>query len=130
MRELRRVAYVEDEPDIRELTQIALATVGGLEVRCWGDGEAALAGLAAFAPDLLLLDVMMPGMDGPELRRRAAADPALAHVPVAFMTAKSRSSEIEALRALGILGVVSKPYDPMTLADDLRRLYEAPRAAA
>ena len=129
MTELRRVAYVEDEPDIRELTRIALSTVGGMEVECWPGGEEALAGIGAFGPDLLLLDVMMPGMDGPELRRRVAADARLAHIPVAFMTAKSRGSEIAALHELGIVGVISKPYDPMTLADELRALWGARRAA-
>jgi CheY-like chemotaxis protein len=115
-RELSRILCAEDEADIGTVARMALEAVGGFTVEVCASGEAALETAPAFAPDLILLDVMMPGMDGPAtldaLRRR----PELAATPVVFMTAKALSSEVERYMALGVLGVIAKPFDPMTLA--------------
>jgi two-component system OmpR family response regulator len=125
MNALQRVLYVEDEPDIREVAQLALETVGGLTVKICASGEEALREVAAFQPELVLLDVMMPGMDGPGTLRALREKPELANVPVVFMTAKVQPDETAHFMALGALAVIAKPFDPMTLADQVRALWEA-----
>ena len=122
---LQKILLVEDEPDIRAVAQLALEAIGGFTVRLCEGGEAALAALPEFAPDLVLLDVMMPGMDGPATLAALRALPQGGDVPVIFMTAKVQQAEIEGYRRLGAIGVVAKPFDPMTLADTLRRLWTA-----
>lgn len=128
MSELQRVLYVEDEPDIRAVAQVALETVGGLTLRICASGEQALREVAAFRPELVLLDVMMPGMDGPSTLRALRAMPELAGVPMVFMTAKVQPEEVAQFLALGAAAVIAKPFDPMTLADQVKALWEAARA--
>ncbi|ATH79571.1 MULTISPECIES: response regulator [unclassified Halomonas] len=124
---LERVLYVEDDPDIQTVAQLALEVVGGLTVKVCSSGEQALAEAEAFAPDMILLDVMMPGMDGPSTLAALRQRPALANVPVAFMTAKVQPHEVEQLIALGAESVIAKPFDPMTLAPQVRSLWEQAR---
>ena len=115
-----RILYVDDEPDIREIATMALELDPALEVRACASGQEALAVAADWAPDLALLDVMMPDMDGPETLARLRADGMSADVPVVFITARSQERDVERLKALGAAGVIAKPFDPMTLADQLR----------
>ena len=122
--ELRRVVYVEDEDDIRCLTEISLSAIGGLDVQTFASGHDALKGLAEFKPDLVITDVMMPQMDGKELVRRLGTDPDLSHIPAVFITAKSLARDREELIGLGAAAVISKPYDPMTLPDELREIWD------
>ena len=96
MNTLNRVLYVEDEPDIQAVARIALQTVGGFTVHICSSGEEALREVAACRPDLILLDVMMPGMDGPGTLAALRAKPAFDQIPVAFMTAKVQPNEVEA----------------------------------
>ena len=96
---LTRILYVDDEPDIREVARIALEVVGGFEVEVCESGEAALLKAPGYQPDLILLDVMMPGMDGPETLKALRALDALAAVPVVFFTAKAQRTEIAELLA-------------------------------
>ncbi|GGW27473.1 MULTISPECIES: response regulator [Halomonadaceae] len=124
MNVLERVLYVEDDPDIQTVAKLALEVVGGLTVKVCSSGEQALAEAEAFAPDMILLDVMMPGMDGPSTLAALRQRPALANVPVAFMTAKVQPHEVEQLIALGAESVIAKPFDPMTLAPQVRSLWE------
>jgi len=125
MTELRHVLCVEDEPDIRLVAQIALETVGGLQVSLCPSGMDAVTMARDARPDLIVLDVMMPGLDGPGTLRELRADPATAHIPIVFMTAKVHPSEVDQLKALGALAVVAKPFDPMTLAAQLRAIWDA-----
>jgi two-component system OmpR family response regulator len=120
---LRRILYVEDEEDIRMVGEMSLVEVGGFEVCACASGPDALAAAAAFAPDLILLDVMMPGMDGPTVLRALRELPALAAVPAIFMTAKIMATEIAELKAAGAVEVVPKPFDPMTLPDEIRAIW-------
>ena len=120
---LSRVAYVEDEHDIRELATIAMDAIGGFEVRDFSNGPDALEALPAFHPDLIVLDVMMPEMDGRELFRRLSQKPSLRNVPVIFMTAKSMPNEMAELREMGAVGVIPKPFDPMALPDELHAIW-------
>nr|WP_246351583.1 response regulator [Deinobacterium chartae] len=122
---------VEDEPDIQTVARLALETVGGLEVSVCSSGHEALALLERGSlPDLVLLDVMMPGMDGPTTLTEIHARPALRALPVVFMTARVQRHEVEEYRQLGAIGVVPKPFDPMTLASTLRELWREARARA
>lgn len=120
--EPRVVLLVDDEPDILVLGEIALGEVGAFEVRTAASGAAALAAARAAPPDVVVLDFMLPDLAGPEVLAQLRADPATAHVPVVFLTAKAGQSE--ALRAQGALGVLPKPFNPMTLAWDLAALLE------
>lgn len=118
----RRIAYIEDEPDIRELTEMALIKIGQFEVQTYALGTDALKALPALKPDLILLDVMMPEMDGPEVFSKLSKDEALCEIPVIFITARSHPDEVEEFLRLGAIGVISKPYDPMTLSDEIRTI--------
>ena len=125
MNTLSRVLYVEDEPDIQAVARIALQTVGGFTVQICSSGEEALREVKAFGPDLILLDVMMPGMDGPGTLLALRATPGLEQVPVIFMTAKVQPSEVAQYKSLGALDVIPKPFNPMTLAEQVRRIWSA-----
>ena len=124
MSELKRILYVEDEPDIQAVAKIALEKIGGFELQVYSLGKEAVANATAFAPDLLLLDVMMPDMDGPATLKALKALPELENTPVIFMTAKVQASELEGYQALGALDVISKPFDPMTLADQIKSIWQ------
>ncbi len=125
MSNLQRVLYVEDEPDIQAVAKLALELVGGFTVKVCASGEEALREAEAFAPEMILLDVMMPGMDGPTTLQALRALPALATVPVAFMTAKVQPAEVAHYKTLGARDVIPKPFDPMTLASQVRAIWEA-----
>ncbi len=129
MNKLKRVMCVEDDPDIRLLVELSLGTVGQLDVLCCADGSVALASVTAFAPDLVLLDVMMPGRSGPEVLKALRKMPVMRDVPVVFMTAKAMPAELESLLLLGAAGLIVKPFDPMTLARDLQPYWEYGRGA-
>jgi len=124
MTTLQRILYVEDEADIRAVAQLALESVGGFTVKPCSSCEEALREAEAFVPDMILLDVMMPGMDGPSTLKALRDLPALSEVPVAFMTAKVQPAEIEHFKSLGAREVIAKPFDPMTLADQVRAIWQ------
>lgn len=123
-RELRRILYVEDEPDIQMVAKLSLESLGGFTLDVCSSGAEALEKAAAFAPDLILLDVMMPGMDGPTTLRRLREIPSLSGVPAVFMTAKAQPHEIEEFKTLGAADVITKPFDPMALPDNVRAIWE------
>ena len=120
---LNKILYVEDEADIRTVAQLALETVGGFTLQVWGSGEEAVREGPAFAPDLILLDVMMPGMDGPTTLKALREHQSLKDVPVIFMTAKVQPNEVQLYRELGAIDVIAKPFDPMKLADQIRTIW-------
>lgn len=121
---LRRILLVEDEPDIQAIAGLALRAVGGFEVEVCGTGAEALEAFPTFAPDLVLMDVMMPGMSGMEAFERLRKLPGGATVPVVFMTARVQTGEVDQIKSLGAAGVIPKPFDPMTLADQVKALWE------
>jgi len=124
MKELQRILYVEDEPDIQAVAKMALEMVGGFTVKLCSSGEQALREAEQFTPDLILLDVMMPDMDGPTTLMALRRLPALACVPVLFVTAKMQPQEVARYKSLGALGVIAKPFDPMSLANQVRLIWE------
>ena len=120
---LATILYVEDEPDIRAVAQMALEAVGGFSVIACASGAEALAAAPAAAADLLLLDVMMPGMDGPSTLKALRDLPGCAGTPVIFMTAKVQAAEIAQYRELGALDVIHKPFDPMELSAQISSIW-------
>lgn len=121
---LDKILCVEDEADIQTVTKLALETVGGFVVELCGSGEEALEKTPKFSPDLILLDVMMPGMDGLATYRAVRGLPDSQETPIIFMTAKSQAHEVSQLLELGALGVISKPFDPIDLSRQVTALWE------
>ena len=127
MTKLNRVMCVEDDPDIRLLIELSLSTVGQMDVLCCASGNMALASVTGFAPDSVLLDVMMPIMSGPETLQALRQLPAMQGVPVVFMTAQAMPATLQELMRHGVAGLIIKPFDPMTLAHDLQPFWEHAR---
>ena len=121
---LRSVLYVDDEPDIRQVVELSLGLIEGLSVYTCDSGEQALKEIPAIKPDLVLLDVMMPGTDGPTTLGQMRADATMASIPVVFLTAKAMPQEVARFRALGAVGVIPKPFDPMQLGEHVLSLWE------
>jgi len=111
-----RVLLIEDEDHIREIAQLSLEAVAGWEVLGANGGRQGLEMATRERPDAILLDVMMPDLDGPSTLARLRSDSATADIPVLFLTAKARAAERHELAELGAAGVIKKPFDPMTLA--------------
>ena len=121
---LVRVLYVEDEPDIQMVARLALEALGGYTMEICSSGDEALQRAPGFQPQLFLLDVMMPGMDGPSTLKMLRALPQFAHTPVIFMTAKVQPGEIAGYKKLGVIDVIPKPFDPMLLASRVQEIWE------
>jgi CheY-like chemotaxis protein len=121
---LERILYVEDEPDIQTIVRLSLENLGGFTVKICSSGSDALAEAAAFAPHFIMLDAMMPGMDGPSVLGALRAIPSLIDIPVVFVTAKAMPSEVERFKQLGAVDVIPKPFDPMTLPQRIRTIWE------
>ncbi|MBN1208559.1 MAG: response regulator [Myxococcaceae bacterium] len=119
---IRKVLLVDDEEDIRTVGRLSLSRVGGWETVLASSGAEALSRAAAEQPDLILLDVMMPGMDGPTTFAQLRAQEATARTPIIFMTAKIQKQEVARYLELGAVGVIGKPFDPMTLPSEIKRL--------
>ena len=117
---MMKILYVDDEDDIREIAQLSLELDEDFNVRCCPSGASALETAPDYMPDMILLDVMMPEMDGPETLTRLRAMPETSGIPIVFITARTQKHEIEHLKSIGALGVIAKPFDPMSLADQVR----------
>jgi CheY-like chemotaxis protein len=115
----RRILIVDDEDDIREVAQVSLELVGQYEVLTASTGRDGLRSARDEQPDAILLDVMMPDMDGPATLAELLADPLTRDIPVLFLTAKTQSSERLRLSQLGAAGILTKPFDPLKLAGEV-----------
>ncbi len=120
---LQRLLYIEDEPSIQAIVKLTLEDIGRFTVHGCTSGSEAIATGADFMPDLILLDVMMPGMDGPTTLKALRQLPELAATPVIFMTAKNSPEEIARLKAEGAIAVITKPFDPLTLCDEIQNAW-------
>lgn len=118
----RRIVLVEDDDSIRLIAQLSLETLGGHQVLALASGEEAVARAAGFRPDLLVLDVSMPGMDGPETLAALRGQASLAQVPAVFLTAHTQPGKVAEIRALGAVDVIAKPFDPQALVDRVARV--------
>jgi len=126
---LMKILLVEDDPDIQEVTALMLSGIGEFEVKSCGSAAEALECVEAFAPDLILLDVMMPDLDGPGAFAAFGRNRATAKTPVIFMTARVQPSEVAEYRKLGCLGVIPKPFDPDTLSETIQGMWDRHQAA-
>jgi CheY-like chemotaxis protein len=115
----RKVLIIDDEDDIREVAALSLESVAGWDVVTANSGAQGLARALEHQPDAILLDVMMPGMDGPTTFRELRKNPGTANIPVLLLTAKVQSSDQRRFADLGVESVLFKPFDPMTLADQI-----------
>ena len=122
--DLNRILFVEDDLDIQSVARLALVAVGKFTVKICSSGTAALETAPAFAPDLILLDVMMPGMDGPSTLKALRQLPETANIPVVFMTAKVQTHEVARYQELGAVDVIAKPFEPMTLSTTVRSIWQ------
>jgi CheY-like chemotaxis protein len=120
-----RILHVDDEPDIREIVDMSLSLNPDFHVRACASGDEALSTAAEWSPMLILLDVMMPRMDGPTTLSHLRENAQTSDIPVLFMTARAQRREVEQFIALGAQGVISKPFDPMTLAFVVRNHLQA-----
>lgn len=122
-----KVLLVDDEADIRRIAALSLSGVGGMEVAQADGGPEGIRKAREDHPDVILLDMMMPGLDGMATFRALRGDPETSGIPVIFLTAKAVSSEVERLKSLGARGVLIKPFDPMALPRLLRELLDEGR---
>lgn len=120
---LKRILHVDDQDDIRHITRLVLQSLGGFEVESCPSGRAALEKVKDFMPDLIVLDVMIPDMDGPATLAAPRRLPNGANIPVIFMTAKVQPQEQKRLMKLGAVGIITKPYEPQTLPQRLHALW-------
>lgn len=122
---MTRILYVDDEADIREVATMSLELDPDFEVRACASGIEALPVAAAWQPRLILLDVMMPLMDGPTTFAKLKEQPETADIPVVFITARTQAQELSHFETLGAKGVIAKPFDPMALAATVREYLDA-----
>lgn len=123
MRKLQRIVHVEDDESIRAIAKVALERVGSFTLLSCASGDEALEKTVQFAPDMILLDVMMPGLDGPTTLKKLREIMDLTEVAIVFMTAKVQSSEIEYYKSIGACNVVLKPFDVMSLSEQLGKYW-------
>ncbi len=121
-----RILYVDDEADIREIAALSLALDESFDVKTCPSGIEALRVAPEWQPRLILLDVMMPGMDGSETLAGLRAEPRTVDIPIVFITARTQSYEVQRFLSLGAAGVIAKPFDPMTLAAQARHYLDGP----
>ena len=122
---LSRICYVEDDEDIQRIVRMTLERVGKMTVEVVGDPTLAIEAMSAFKPDLVMLDWMMPKMDGPAVFQQMKLRPETSALPVVFITAKASQRELDELSALGAVGTISKPFSPKDLPEQLRQIWKA-----
>lgn len=122
-----RVMCIEDDPDIRTILDFSLGRMGGFKLSLCESGLQALECVESFKPQMVLLDVMMPGMSGPETLPKLRELSVMQGVPIVFLTAKAMQDELAALLELAPTGIIVKPFDPVLLPQSIRELWEAGR---
>src|SRR3954464_11091673 len=122
-RALNRICYVEDDEDIQRIVRMSLERIGKMTVSVVGDPTKAIDAMLAFKPDLVMLDWMMPMIDGPTLFKQMKARPETRALPVVFITAKAAQRDLDELASLGAVGTISKPFSPKDLPDQLRAIW-------
>ncbi|MEI8365532.1 MAG: response regulator [Parachlamydiaceae bacterium] len=124
MTKLKKILLVEDDFDIQEIIKCTLSSIGGFSVDVCSSGEEALKKISHLKPQLILLDVMMPFMDGPTTLQHLKQMEEAASIPVIFITAKVQPHELASYEKMGVLGTISKPFDPMTLAEIVLQMWK------
>lgn len=124
MPELRKILYAEDEPDVQTVVDLTIQTMSDYQIKICDNGKILLDNVEEYNPDLILLDVMMPEMDGPTTFKNLKSNEKTKNIPVVFMTAKAQVHEVETFKGIGAIGVITKPFDPMTLCDEIQKIWE------
>lgn len=122
--DLKTIVLVEDEPDIQEVARLSLESFGSFTVHTCNSGKEALEKIPTIMPDLIMLDVMMPGMDGLTTLKLLRENPKTSNIPVIFMTAKAQSNEMKHYIECGAIGAISKPFDPIKLVDEIIEIWK------
>ena len=125
LRTLSHILCADDDPDMRMILEVALGTIGGWRVTLAGDGEEAIAAARADRPDLILLDASMAGVGGAQALALLRSDPALASIPVVFVTGLATEGDRATFQRFGAVDLIAKPFDPMTLAARVRAIWKA-----
>lgn len=120
---LTRILFVDDEPDIRFIAQRSLEAIGGFTIEPCSSGEEAISKVESFDPELILMDVMMPGKDGPATLAELRQLERYSTTPIVFMTARIQKQEIEEYMSIGAAAVISKPFDPMALPEKVKQIW-------
>ena len=123
-RALNRICYVEDDEDIQRIVRMSLERIGKMTVEVVSDPTKAIDAIKAFKPDMVMLDWMMPAMDGPTLFRHMRKNPDTSGLPVVFITAKAAQRDLDELMTLGAVGTISKPFSPKDLPEQLRAIWK------
>lgn len=129
-KELRKILFIDDDADIHLILTMSLSDLANVEVRSAMSGEEGVKVAMEFQPDLIILDVMMPGMDGIATLQVIKLVPSLAKTPVVFLTAKAQRSEIESYLKYGIIDVISKPFNPITISEQVQTIWQNYQAKA
>jgi two-component system OmpR family response regulator len=122
-RPLNKICYVEDDEDIQRIVRLSLERIGKMTVETVSDPMVAIEKMKAFGPDLVMLDWMMPGMDGPTLFSKMKEQADVSALPVVFITAKASQTELAELTRLGAAGTISKPFSPKDLPEQLKAIW-------
>lgn len=122
---IAKVLMIDDEPDIRQIGRMSLKGVGKWQVVLASSGAEGIEAAVREHPDLILLDVMMPGLGGPETLAQLQGNEATRNIPVIFMTARAREQDVQQYLSIGAIGVITKPFDPMTLPQNIRSIVDA-----
>ncbi|MDR3616102.1 MAG: response regulator [Candidatus Obscuribacterales bacterium] len=125
-----KVLLIDDDPDIRKITALAMKRVAKWEVEVAASGPEGLSVVREVDPDVILLDVMMPGMDGPTVLKELKRSALTAHIPVIFLTAKIQRDEVDQYMSMGVVGVLKKPFNPLLLPAQIRQLLDQPEEVA
>jgi len=125
MKELKKILYAEDEPDVQTVVELTIEAMSNFQLKICGNGKILLECVDEYNPDLILLDVMMPEMDGPTTFKNLRLNEKTKDIPVIFMTAKAQIHEVDIFKEMGALGVITKPFDPMDLCNQIQEIWES-----
>lgn len=123
MQELKKILYAEDEPDVQTVVEMTIQAMSDYEIKICNNGKKLLDCVEDYNPNLILLDVMMPEMDGPTTFKNLQQNKNTKDIPVIFMTAKAQVHEVEKFKEIGALGVITKPFDPMSLCNEILEIW-------
>lgn len=124
MKELKKILYAEDEPDVQTIVEISIWSMSDYEIKICANGKLLLDCVEDYKPDLILLDVMMPEMDGPTTLKNLQLNEKTKDIPVIFITAKAQAHEVKLFEETGVIGVITKPFDPTTLCSSIKELWD------
>lgn len=124
MKELKKILYAEDEPDVQTIVQMVIEAMSDYEIKICNNGKLLLDCVEEYNPDLILLDVMMPEMDGPTTYSNLQLNEKTKNIPVIFMTAKAQVHEVQLFKESGVIGVITKPFDPVVLCSEIQKIWD------